>query len=112
MENPNEELERQRAKRKRVAKMKKFIVTTVLVFMLLTITIMSILIYEVISLQRQINQLSQQIYTSTEVSDENEMMDDSFLDDVYQVDNVDNIAEEGDIPMVYLTFDDGPSSNT
>ncbi len=112
MENPNEELERQRAKRKRVAKMKKFIVTTVLVFMLLTITIMSILIYEVISLQRQINQLSQQIYTSTEVSDEDEMMDDSFLDDVYQVDNVDNIAEEGDIPMVYLTFDDGPSSNT
>ena len=107
-----EEMERQRAKRKRVARMKRFIVSTVLVFMFVTISVMSFLCYQVVSLQRQVRELSQQVYVATAVEDTDEMVDDSVLDDVYQVDNVDNIAEEGDIPMVYLTFDDGPSDNT
>ena len=112
MESSNEELERQRAKRKRVARMKKFIVTTALAFILLTITVMSFLIFEVVSLQRQINRISQQLYTATNVNDSSEMVDDGVLDNVYIVDDVDNIAGEGDIPKVYLTFDDGPSGNT
>lgn len=112
MDNINDELQRQRAKRKRVARMKKFIVTTVLAFTLLTITVLSILCYQVISLKRELKELSKQVYVSTDVSDTNEMVDDSVLDDVYKVDDMDNIAEEGDIPKVYLTFDDGPSSNT
>ncbi len=112
MENTLEGLERQRAKRKRVARMKKFIITTVLVFMLLTISAISFLCFEVLSLQRQVNELSKLVYVSTDVEDSNEMVDDGVLDDVYKVDDVDNIAEEGDIPKVYLTFDDGPSSNT
>ena len=112
MESSIEGLERQRAKRKRVARMKRFIVTTVLGFMLLTISVMSFLLYEVISLQRQVNELLQMVYVSTDVDDADEMVDDSILDDVYKVDDIDNIAEEGDIPKVYLTFDDGPSSNT
>ena len=112
MESSNEGLERQRAKRKRVARMKKFIVTTVLGFMLLTISVMSFLLYEVISLQRQLDELSRLVYVSTDVDDADEMVDDSILDDVYKVDDIDNVAEEGDIPKVYLTFDDGPSSNT
>lgn len=112
VESSNEGLERQRAKRKRVARMKKFIVTTVLAFMLLTITVMSFLIFEVISLQRQIDRLSQQVYTATDVNDSSEMVEDGVLDNVYTVDDIDNIAEEGDIPKVYLTFDDGPSANT
>ena len=112
MDNSNEVLERQRAKRKRVARMKKFIVTTVLAFMIITISVMSFLVYQVISLQRQVDKISQLVYVSTDVVDTDEMVDDSILDDVYQVDNVDNIAEEGDIPQVYLTFDDGPSANT
>ena len=112
MDNINDELQRQRAKRKRVARMKKFIVTTVLAFTLLTITVLSILCYQVISLKRELKELSKQVYVSTDVSDTNEMVDDSVLDNVYKVDDMDNIAEEGDIPKVYLTFDDGPSSNT
>ncbi len=112
MENVNEGLERQRAKRKRVARMKKFIVTTILAFMVLTITVMSVLCYQVLSLKKELRELSKQVYVSTDVADSNEMVDDSVLDDVYKVDDIDNIAEEGDIPKVYLTFDDGPSSNT
>lgn len=112
MEGSNEGFERQRAKRKRVARMKKFIVTTVLAFMLITITVMGFLVYEVFSLQRQINALSKQIYTATDVADNVEMIDDSYLDGVYKVEDIDNEAQEGDIPKVYLTFDDGPSDNT
>ncbi len=112
MELKNEELERQRAKRKRVARMKKMIITTIVVFMLLTIIVLTILCFQVASLQRQINALKAQVSTVEDVSDADEMVDDSFLDNVYLVDNIDNIAEEGDIPMVYLTFDDGPSENT
>ncbi|MCR5581220.1 MAG: polysaccharide deacetylase [Pseudobutyrivibrio sp.] len=92
--------------------MKKLIVTTVLVFMLLTISVMSFLCFQVVSLHRQLDALAQQVYVSTDVEGTSGMVDDAVLDDVYQVDNVDNIAQEGDIPKVYLTFDDGPSSNT
>ncbi len=112
MGGTNEELERQRHKRKRVARMKKFIVTTVLVFMFVTISVMSFLCYEVINLHNQVEELSRQVYVATEVDDSSEMVDDSVLDNVYQVDDLGNIAEEGDIPKVYLTFDDGPSANT
>ncbi|SFN46659.1 Peptidoglycan/xylan/chitin deacetylase, PgdA/CDA1 family [Pseudobutyrivibrio sp. UC1225] len=112
MDIANDGLEKQRAKRKRVARMKKMIVYTIISFMLLTLIVMTILIFEVISLQRQIDSISAKIAVSNTVDDADEMVDDSFLDNVYLVDNMDNIAEEGDIPMVYLTFDDGPSENT
>ncbi|WP_243143507.1 polysaccharide deacetylase family protein [Pseudobutyrivibrio xylanivorans] len=112
MDIVNEGLERQRAKRKRVARMKKMIVSTIMIFMLATILVMACLIAEVVSLQKQINILSSKIAEEKVVEDKEEMVDDSFLDNVYLVDNLDNLAEEGDIPMVYLTFDDGPSDNT
>ncbi|CBK74779.1 Predicted xylanase/chitin deacetylase [Butyrivibrio fibrisolvens 16/4] len=108
----NDGLEKQRAKRKRVARMKKMIVHTIIVFMLLTIAVLVFLVFQVVSLQKQINALAAQIAVTETVEDTDEMVDDSFLDNVYLVDNADNIAEEGDIPMVYLTFDDGPSENT
>lgn len=112
MDIVNDGLEKQRAKRKRVARMKKMIIYTIISFMLITLCVMTFLIFEVISLQKQIDSLSAKIAVSETVEDADEMVDDSFLDNVYLVDNMDNIAEEGDIPMVYLTFDDGPSDNT
>ena len=112
MDIANDALERQRAKRKRVARMKKMIVYTIITFMLVTLCVMTFLVFEVISLQKQIDTLSARMAVSETVEDTDEMVDDSFLDNVYLVDNVDNIAEEGDIPMVYLTFDDGPSEST
>ena len=112
MDIANDALERQRAKRKRVARMKKMIVYTIITFMLVTLCVMTFLVFEVINLQKQIDALSARMAVSETVEDTEEMVDDSFLDNVYLVDNVDNIAEEGDIPMVYLTFDDGPSEST
>ena len=112
MDIANEGLERQRAKRKRVARMKKMIIYTIVTFMILTLCVMTFLVVEVISLQRQIDNLSAKIAVAEDVVDTEEMVDDSFFDNLYLVDNLDNVAEEGDIPMVYLTFDDGPSENT
>lgn len=112
MDIANDGLAKQRAKRKRVARMKKMIVYTIITFMLLTLCVMGFLVFEVISLQKQINALSAQIAVSETVDDTDEFVDDGVLDNLYLVDNLDNISEEGDIPKVYLTFDDGPSENT
>ncbi len=112
MESYNEALIRQRAKRKRVARMKKMIISTLLIFMLVTICVMTFLCFEVVSLQRQIDALAAKASVEKEVENTEAMVDDSALDNVYMVDNLDNLAEEGDIPKVYLTFDDGPSENT
>ena len=108
----NEGVERQRAKRKRVARMKRFIITTIAVFMLVTLFVMTFLCYEVFSLQRQLDALSAKVAVSTDVDESVEMVDDTYLDSIYQVDNTENLLEEGEIPFVYLTFDDGPSANT
>lgn len=112
MDVANESIERQRAKRKRVARMKKFIVTFIALFMLITFCVMVFLCIKIVSLQQQIDILTTQIASSETVDDTSEMADDSSLDNLYTVNDLDNIAEEGDIPRVYLTFDDGPSDNT
>jgi len=80
--------------------------------MLITIMVMGFLCYKVVSLQRQVDYLSSNSYVATSVDDLTEMVDDSYLDDVYRVEDPSNDIEEGDIPKVYITFDDGPSSNT
>ncbi len=108
----NEGVERQRAKRKRVARMKRFIITTIAVFMLVTLFVMTFLCYEVFSLQRQLDALSAKVAVSTDVDESVEMVDDTYLDSIYQVDDTENLLEEGEVPFVYLTFDDGPSANT
>ena len=106
-------LEQQRAKRKRVARMKRFIVSFIALFMLFTVIVMAFLCIRIASLQRQINLLSERIAVSQQhVELDEEMIDDGSLDNLYTVDNLDNLAQEGDIPTVYLTFDDGPSKNT
>jgi peptidoglycan/xylan/chitin deacetylase (PgdA/CDA1 family) len=51
---------------------------------------------------------------STDTEDPSEMLhtDDVAVSTIPVDINADNLAEEGDVHRVYLTFDDGPSSNT
>ena len=112
LDGANDSLERQRAKRKRVARMKKMIVTTIVLFMLLTLFVMTFLCAKIVSLQRQIDNLSSKIAQTEDVEDSAGLADDELLEDLYEVYNPENDAEEGDVPKVYLTFDDGPSENT
>ena len=108
----NQLLEAQRAKRKRVARMKKFILSFIAIWILVSIIVMTILCIRVSILQKQIDILSAKIENTQSVADSQQMVEDGCLDDVYKVENIDNFATDNDIKRVYLTFDDGPSENT
>ncbi len=112
MQTNNDNLARQREKRQRVNRMKKTIVIFLLCFIVLTLISLVFLVISVLSLSAKVKELE----TSTVTIEETEAVatDDGDLDSekLYTVDNLDNLAEEGDIPRVYLTFDDGPSDNT
>ncbi len=112
MQTNNDNLARQREKRQRVNRMKKTIVIFLLCFIVLTLASLVFLVISVLSLSAKVKELE----TSTVTIEETEAVatDDGDLDSekLYTVDNLDNLAEEGDIPRVYLTFDDGPSDYT
>ncbi len=112
MQTNNDNLARQREKRQRVNRMKKTIVIFLLCFIVLTLISLVFLVISVLSLSAKVKELE----TSTVTIEETEAVatDDGDLDSekLYTADNLDNLAEEGDIPRVYLTFDDGPSDNT
>ena len=105
-----EEKTRLLKKRKRVARMKKTIVMTIALWMIGSLLAIVFLTLKIASLQKQITIIldarvvrEEQTASSTEILDEI-----PFL----TVDNAENLAQEGDIPMVYLTFDDGPSASS
>lgn len=112
MQTNNDNLARQREKRQRVNRMKKTIVIFLLCFIVLTLISLVFLVISVLSLSAKVKELE----TSTVTIEETEAVatDDGDLDSekLYTVDNLDNLAEKGDIPRVYLTFDDGPSDYT
>ncbi len=112
MQTNNDNLARQREKRQRVNRMKKTIVIFLLCFIVLTLISLVFLVISVLSLSAKVKELETSTVTIEETVDV--ATDDGDLDSekLYTVDNLDNLAEEGDIPRVYLTFDDGPSDNT
>lgn len=101
---------KQLKKRKRVARMKKTIVYTITLWMLLSIVTMIFLVFKIFALQKQIYILME----SREVDNEVTAVSDVVINEenFNTVNSKENLAEEGDIPMVYLTFDDGPSANS
>ncbi len=120
--------EKQRKRRKRVARIRSGIITFMTLWIILSIAVITMLCFKVVSLQDQLNYILQN-YTfipndSTEETDSTIGEDTSSLDEdevleedlsilVSQSLNAEsNLAEEGDILKVYLTFDDGPSDNT
>lgn len=111
-EENKELLNQRRDKRKRVQRMKMLIVSFIAGWMVLSILVMTILCIKVISLQRQINNLTGGTVVTNEVteSDNNYNSDYVYVASTGTMES--NLAEEGDILKVYLTFDDGPSSNT
>ncbi|MCF0130991.1 MAG: polysaccharide deacetylase [Pseudobutyrivibrio sp.] len=108
-------LQKQRAKRKRVARIKSFIITAIALWMIISIVVMTLMCIKIASLQKQINILASQSVAASEVV-EQENTEEAAVErpkELYSLkDNAENLAEVGDIPKVYLTFDDGPSDNT
>lgn len=118
--DPRAEADRKREKRKRVHRMKMGIVTFLGVWILLSICATILLTIKVFSLQHQINKMSEQINgvtaeeTSEATTESNSVVLESgdVLVTNYNGTAESNLAEAGDTLKVYLTFDDGPSTNT
>lgn len=125
-------LKEQRERRKRINRIKTGIITTIVVWMLVSMILCITLLCKVISLQKQIDTLKLSGILSGQVQDDKthslgtqagntEMTVDTEQTDVnnsannvsaIMTNDKSNRAEEGDHLKAYLTFDDGPSANT
>lgn len=107
-----DELLRLKDKRRRIARMKKMIINIIVIWMLGSLAALIFLGIKVISLQKQINYIieSQTIENQKNASEAQRARLEANDMSIYT--SLDNIAEAGDIPRVYLTFDDGPSDRT
>ena len=105
------ELRKKRNKLKRVNRIKTGIITFVGLYMLFSMIMTTVLTFKVVSLQRQINVITGKesgTVETQEVAAESE--DETYL--TMYATAEDNLADPDDTLKVYLTFDDGPSSNT
>lgn len=112
-EKEQEALKKQRERRKRVQRIRTGIITFISVWMILSIVLTAIMCVKIISLQKQIDVLVGNYDQNKKVENtEAGVQNDDFTVVNSVTDSKDNLAEEGDIHKVYLTFDDGPSENT
>lgn len=128
-------LKEQRERRKRVNRIKTGIILTLVIWMLASMILTITLLCRVFSLQKQIDKLTAASMLTSEVQQgenqanrqenigtELEPETDRPMQNTQSGDNTpvvsiaandeNNRAQEGDTHKVYLTFDDGPSSNT
>lgn len=123
-------LKEQRERRRRINRIKTGIITTIVLWMLLSMILCVTLLCKVISLQHQIDRLSaagvlsgevqqqenqahgqEHIGTELEAGTEENRNSEAPVASMAANDES-NRAQEGDVHKVYLTFDDGPSANT
>lgn len=109
-------------RRKRIERMKRGIVLTISCWMIISMILCVVLLCRVIILQHQVNHLKDVLSVtsgdesmvsglSQAVPDTQQLLDESRS--TGKVANAsDNLADEEDSHKVYLTFEDGPSSNT
>lgn len=126
-------LKQQRERRNRINRIKTGIIATIVIWMLVSMTLCIVLLFRVVSLQKQIDMLTAAgVLTEQVEQTENnasgsqavgEEIEPSTEDGEYvnnydmpsnaiMVNDESNLAQEGDQLKAYLTFDDGPSSNT
>lgn len=121
-------LRNQRKRRKRIARMKSAIVMIIAGWIVISMILIIALFVRTVSLEKKLDLL---IETSTDIGNTevsvtsmaleerqaSEMSTESTVKDyadpmVSGVGDTENLAEEGDVHKVYLTFDDGPSEKT
>lgn len=115
-------------RRKRINRMKKGILTFLFCWILIVSVLLVFLLIRVLQLQHQVSILAsnqieiselpvydapeeEQVAFSTEAEAQEATSASSPTVEIAALDES-NLAEPGDIPKVYLTFDDGPSGNT
>ena len=106
-------LKDQRDRRKRVQRIRTGIITFISVWMILSIVLTAFMCVKIVSLQKQIDILSGNYDDSGKVQNKVTGSAGDTADLLIQTtDDKDNLAQEGDLHQVYLTFDDGPSDQT
>ena len=126
-------LKEQRERRKRINRMKMGIITSIFVWMLISMVVCVTLLIKVHSLDNRLELLTQKNTQTNQISTpENKAGNNKTYDlkennteslnetesainpsaNIMSSSNRDNLAKPGDQLKVYLTFDDGPSSNT
>ncbi|MCR5143968.1 MAG: polysaccharide deacetylase [Lachnospiraceae bacterium] len=110
--NEQNNLKSKRDRRKRVARIKKTLLSIIAVWIIISILVISMLCVKVISLQKQIDYLTGNYDTSemVEGTNNNSAGDVTLVNQTDE--DIDNLAGTEDVHKVYLTFDDGPSGNT
>ena len=106
-------------RRKRIRRLKKIILTTVAAAILIPIISSACLLVRVISLNQKVQELESRIdevtgiYTTASVEESSrEVLEPEALVEEVQVQEEPEEAGREDQKKIYLTFDDGPSSNT
>lgn len=114
-------LKQQRERRNRVNRMKTGIIVTIALWMIVSLLAIVILSVQVVRLDHKLDRLMAEQPEDIRVPDTEKKQtgSDSSQKDhtdtegiVTGIDQPDNMAESGDIPEVYLTFDGSPCNNT
>jgi len=120
-------LKQERNRRKRINQIKKGIIVTVGIWMLISIVLCVVLLVRVVQLEHNLKEITAnlpQVEQVQNVAKQNSPQSDakeavsynsdakSNEDDSDTKSNIQNLAENGEQLKVYLTFDDGPSDNT
>ncbi len=122
-----EAVNNQRKRRKRIGRIKNAIIFTIAGWILISMILIIFLLVKINALEKEIEHLEdvyvpeiiveQPTTTVIEDTEDVEVVMPTESDEVAVplasgVTDEENLAEEGDIHKVYLTFDDGPSENT
>ncbi len=126
-------LKESRKKRERIAKVKNTIVSIIGIWLMISIVICAVLMWRVSRLEEKMDYLldnftvsgqmdaeskqtlpntDESMYFNLEDTTEVSLMEEMGYGVVPVMNQKENIAQENDTHKVYLTFDDGPSSNT
>ncbi|MCM1105688.1 MAG: polysaccharide deacetylase family protein [Blautia sp.] len=117
-------LEQQRARRKRINRIKTGIILTISIWILVSLLAIILLTVQVVQLNRRLNKLEDTVnrpgesvnvpdtQPAVEESENSESEPLSYENIVTGIDTPDNMAAEGDEHLVYLTFDGSPNVNT
>ena len=119
MATNSNELSEQQRRRQRINRMKTGIISTIAIWMIVSLVAIIILSVQVIKLNIQMDKvIKQNVITDTSETDKQEtenssaIEEDQFTNVVTGIDTEDNFAVAGDTHYVYLTFNSVPGDNT
>ena len=127
-----EVINNQRKRRKRIGRIRNGIIFTIAGWIIISMILIAVLFVQVIKIQHKLDQIvtvstveqtqqenaqkpesaGESVYTDVTEATETKSDYDSVTPPATGISEEDNLASEGDVHKVYLTFEDGPSENT